>query len=145
VLIVSACLLGINCRFDGSHRLNIPLRKKAQKEGCIPICPEQLGGLPTPRKSVFICGGSGYEVLDGKCRVVDLESNDLTNQLLRGAIESLNIAKLFGIKKAILKEKSPSCGVNLTTSNQQVIPGSGVTAALFTREGIEVISDELYQ
>lgn len=145
MLIVSACLLGVNCRFDGSHKLNHILREKAQGEGYIPICPEQLGGLPTPRKSCFIHGGNGLDVIDGRCQVVDSEGNDLTKQLMNGAIESLKIAKSMGITRAILKERSPSCGVTFTTSNQQVIKGPGVTTALFLREGIEVISDEFYQ
>jgi uncharacterized protein YbbK (DUF523 family) len=142
VLIVSACLLGINCRFDGSHRLNPLLLKKAQIEGYIPVCPEQLGGLPIPRKPISICGGNGFDVLDGKCQVCNLQGKDLTANLISGSSEAVKIAKLMGIKKAIFKERSPSCGVNFTTSHQQVISGPGVTTALFIREGIEVVSDE---
>jgi uncharacterized protein YbbK (DUF523 family) len=142
VLIVSACLLGIDCRYDASSRLNPLLREKAQREGYIPVCPEQLGGLPTPRQAVFIQGGNGFDVLDGKCKVCDQGGNDLAAQLIRGAFEALKIAKLLGIRKAILKETSPSCGVQFTTSHQELIQGPGVTAALLLREGIEVISDE---
>ena len=142
MLIVSACLLGIDCRYNASHRLSPVLREKAQRERHIPVCPEQLGGLPTPRQSVSIQGGNGFDVLDRKCRICDQEGNDLTEQLIRGAFETLKIARLLGIEKAILKEKSPSCGVQFTTSHQELIPGPGVTAALLLREGIEVISDE---
>ena len=142
MLIVSACLLGIDCRYDAFSRLNPLLREKAQREGYIPICPEQLGGLPTPRQAVFIQGGNGFDVLDGKCKVCDQAGNDLTAQLIRGAFETLKIAKLLVIRKAILKERSPSCAVQFTTSHQELIQGPGVTAALLLREGIEVISDE---
>jgi uncharacterized protein YbbK (DUF523 family) len=142
VLIVSACLLGIDCRYDASSCLNPLLREKARREGYIPVCPEQLGGLPTPRPSVFIQGGNGFDVLDGKCRVCDQGGNDLTEQLIRGAFETFKIARLLGTRKAILKEKSPSCGVQFTTSDQELIQGPGVTAALFLRERIEIISDK---
>jgi uncharacterized protein YbbK (DUF523 family) len=74
--------------------------------------------------------------------VCDQGGNDLAAQLIRGAFETLKIAKLLGIRKAILKERSPSCGVQFTTSHQELIQGPGVTAALLLREGIEVISDE---
>lgn len=142
MLIVSACLLGVNSRFDGTSRLNRRLSEEARAQGCIPICPEQLGGLATPRRAIFLLGGNGFDLLDRKCRAFDLDGNDMTAHLISGAGESLKIARILGITGAILKEKSPSCGVHFTASQGRVIGGPGVTAALFIREGMEVVCSE---
>ena len=142
MIIVSACLLGVNSRFDGTNRLNLRLYEEARAHGCIPICPEQLGGLTTPRRSIFLLGGNGLDLLDGKCRAFDLDGNDMTAHLIRGAGESLKIAVMLGITTAILKERSPSCGVHFTTSQESLLDGPGVTAALFIREGMAVVCDE---
>ena len=140
MILISACLIGINCRYDGSNIFNDELIKKFKAEGFIPVCPEQLGGLPTPRPCASIQNGTGVEVITGKAKVIDVNGKDVTKEFLKGAQESLKIAKLLGIKKAILKENSPSCGVNSTNSDFNKINGSGVFTAMLKSEGIIIFS-----
>lgn len=108
----------------------------------IPICPEQLGGLTTPRLPAEIKDGNGEKVLDGLARVINKEGLDVTDNFLKGAYESLKIAEVLGAKKAILKERSPSCGVKQIYDGNfkgNLIKASGITAALLKSRGIEVI------
>ncbi|MBA7502401.1 NAD(P)H-hydrate epimerase [subsurface metagenome] len=143
--LVSACLLGVNCRYDGQNELNEKVTRLAAQEVLIPVCPEQLGGLGTPRESMGIIGGGGSEVLDGKARVVDRSGKDVTENLVRGAEEVLKIAKSLGVKDAILKAKSPSCGCGKIHSgafSDMLVKGNGVTAELLKRNGIHVITED---
>lgn len=142
VTVVSACLLGIRCRYDGEHRLDDKVLAISEKEELIPLCPEQMAGLPIPRPPAEIVEGDGEAVLDGRARVVDEEGRDITEQFLKGAREFLRITMLTGAKKAIMKEKSPSCGVRKIYQNGILVPGKGVSTALLIREGIDVISNE---
>ena len=99
----------------------------AKKETLIPVCPEQLGGLPTPRKPAE-GKASGNDILDKKNKVVNNEGQDLTEEFIRGAEETLKIAKLFNITEAILKQKSPSCGCGKIydgTFKGNIIKGDG--------------------
>jgi len=144
----SACLLGIRSRYDGQSNLNKKVIRLAKKEVLIPVCPEQLGGLPTPRKPCGIYLGLGNDVLVGRLSVKTArEGRDTTKYFLRGAKEVLKIAKLFKIRKVILKDKSPSCGSKMTWQldkglKNHIVRGEGVTAALLKRNGIKVISEE---
>jgi len=138
-VLISACLLGINCRYDGDTRGPIPLPESLCP---IPVCPEQLGGLPTPRPKAYFEGGDGREVLKGRARVINLKGEDVTQAFIKGAKEVLGLCKLLGLKKAILKEKSPSCGVKRVWIGKKLSFGMGVLSALLTEEGIEVISSE---
>ena len=133
--LVSACALGLRCRYNGEAK------PKKLPEGIIPIpvCPEQLGGLPTPRPKMELSGGDGEAVWEGKARVIDERGEDVTEALKRGAQEALRLARVLGIRVAFLQEKSPSCGVNLVWVDGKLVPGSGVTAALLRREGLEVV------
>ena len=133
-ILISACLLGINCRYDGTNALNKKLIKRYAKECLIPVCPEQLGGLPTSRTEAEI---RGKDVIDKSGRVV-------TKEFKKGAKEVLKIAKLFGAKKAVLKEKSPSCGVKLIYKNGKLVKGQGITTRLLKDNGIEVEGAELF-
>lgn len=142
VTVASACLAGICCRFDGGHRLDERVLKLQERGKLIPLCPEQLGGLPIPRPPAEITGGDGYDVLDGRARVVGAEGKDVTRHFLEGAQKVLKIIKESGAEEVILKEKSPSCGVHKIYRNGVIVPGKGVLAALLFREGIEVISNE---
>jgi uncharacterized protein YbbK (DUF523 family) len=136
-VIVSACLVGLNCRYDGQSAYK---REVAEREDItlIPVCPEQLGGLPTPRPKAEITEGSGTDVLEGSSLVIDSKFDDLTSHFTKGANEVLKIARTANAKKAILKEKSPSCGVFAIKRNGKDIEGSGVLTVLLKREGIEV-------
>lgn len=142
--LVSACLLGVNCRYDGKNNLNEKVMRLAAKEALIPVCPEQLGGLGTPRVPMGITGGGGSEVLDGKAKVIDGNNKDVTKNLVRGAEETLKIARASGVREAIFKARSPSCGcgkIHVGTS-PRLVKGDGVTAALLKRNGICVITEE---
>lgn len=118
------------------------MRRKILKElrGCaiIPVCPEQLGGMSTPRSRSAIINGSGPDVLKGKARVINQEGRDVTHSFIKGAKEALKIARLNQIRIAYLKEGSPSCGTKQCISGIK-ISGPGITTALFLKEGIEVI------
>lgn len=138
-VLISSCLLGIECRYDGSHSLADEILKKAHQMHVIPICPEQLGGLPTPRPPSNIVNGDGKGVLSGHARVINSQGEDVTGAFLRGARETLKLAKITGAKKAILKDKSPSCGLKTTYCETDTGYGIGVTAALLLSEGIEII------
>jgi uncharacterized protein YbbK (DUF523 family) len=146
--ICSACLLGIKCRYDGKSKRNKKILELAKKEILIPVCPEQLGGLPTPRKPAGIFRGLGDDVLKNKAYVrTAREGKDVTKYFLKGARETLKIAKLFKIREAIFKNKSPSCGCGKTWQldknlRNHLARGDGVTAALLKRNGIKVISEE---
>ncbi|MFH1679501.1 MAG: DUF523 domain-containing protein [Candidatus Eisenbacteria bacterium] len=140
--IISACLVGVECRFDGGTRASATWKRLAAQGGFVPVCPEQLGGLPTPRSPAEIESGGGEEVLDGKTRVVDVLGVDRTAEHVHGAREVLRIARLVGATEAILKERSPSCGCKTLRRGGRTIEGKGVTAALLEREGIRLVSDE---
>jgi uncharacterized protein YbbK (DUF523 family) len=143
--LVSACLMGVPCRFDGRHN-RIPEVQQLVMEGkAIPVCPEQMGGLSTPRLPAEIVGGDGDDVLDGTAKVINSQGEDVTMAFIRGAEEALRIAKTVGATEAILKERSPSCGSCMIydgTFQGVKQAGQGVTAALLRRNGIEVESEE---
>ncbi len=147
IAIVSACLLGINCRYDGGNVANKGLIEvvKAGKIVPIPVCPEQLSGLPTPRKTCEIIGGDGFDVLNGKARVLTKDGEDLTEKFVRGANEVLKIARLVKADIAIMKNYSPSCGCGFIYDGSfsgKKREGFGVTSALLMQNGFKVISVE---
>ncbi len=143
--LVSACLLGIKCAWDGKARYkNKKVIELLRKETLVPVCPEQLGGLATPREFQEIQKGSGDDVLDGKSRVRNRIGQDVTRQFTRGAKEALKIARQYSIKEFIAKSKSPSCGCGSIydgSFSKRLIKGDGVTVALFKRNGIKVITE----
>lgn len=145
MILVSACLCGINCRYSGDSNADEKVKELLKNGEAIPVCPEQLGGLETPRLACEIVGGTGKEVLQGKAKVIDKDGNDRTLGFIKGAHEVLNIAKMMGINKAILKAKSPSCGCGKIydgTFSGNKISGNGVAAQLLLENGIEVITEE---
>lgn len=113
----------------------------------LPVCPEQLGGLPTPRPPAEIVGGSGEDVLDGTARVLTCDGIDITDNYLRGAREVLRLAQLAGAQEVILKERSPSCAsceIYDGSFTGKLKAGCGVTTALLRRNGFRVVSDVEY-
>lgn len=142
MVIISACLLGIKCRYDGESRFDEELLSLIPDTIFIPLCPEQLGGLSTPRFPAHINNGSGIDVLNGHARVIDSTGDDVTEHFLRGAKEAKKIAQLMRIDTAIMKEKSPSCGVNYIKRGDVLINGMGVTSALLHSVDIKLISSE---
>jgi uncharacterized protein YbbK (DUF523 family) len=144
--LISACLLGIKCAWDGQ---DIYKSDKAielsNSEMLMPVCPEQLGGLRTPRAPQEIQGGNGEDVLDGKCKVLNIDGKDVTHEFITGAEETLKIVKLLHIEEFIGKSRSPSCGCGQIydgTFSRQLIDGDGVTTALLKRNGIRIITEE---
>lgn len=135
VKLCSACLLGVKCRYDNKSKPNEKVIKLSKKEVLIPVCPEQLGGLPTPREN---------SERQGK-RVITKSGKDETENFKKGAREVLKIAKLFNIKEAIFKQRSPSCGSGKIYNGAfsgKIIKGDGITTELLKKNGIKVISEE---
>ena len=141
--LISACLLGVRCRYDGGHSRSTAAIKHHETEPLISICPEQLGGLPTPRPPAEIVGGDGEDVLANKAKVITEAGEDVTDAYLRGALDTLRIAQSHGATQVILKARSPSCGCGAIydgTFSGTLKAGDGVTTALLKQHGIEVIS-----
>ena len=144
--LISACLLGIKCARDSQDNYK---SDKAidflNSETLMPVCPEQLGGLKTPRAPQEIQGGTGEDVLNRKCKVININGEDITQEFINGAEETLKIVRLFHIEEFIGKSKSPSCGCGQIydgTFSRKLIDGDGVTTALLKRDGISVITEE---
>jgi uncharacterized protein YbbK (DUF523 family) len=138
--LVSACLLGRECRYDGSTNRDRALERELAERGlrAVPFCPEEHGGLGTPRPPAWIEKTSAADVLDGKDRVVTDAGEDVTAEFLAGARGALEVCQLLGIRTAFLKERSPSCGSCKTHIAHGLADGPGVTAELLARNGIEV-------
>ena len=143
-ILVSACLLGLRTRYDGTSKRNERVLQFIREQGLIPIpvCPEQLAGLPTPRPATHFACGDGTAVLDGNGTVKNAEGCIVNEVFLRGAVETLKIARLAGCTQSLLKERSPSCGVHQVYLGDQIVAGQGVTTALLIRNGFEVFSEE---
>jgi len=143
--IVSACLVGVNCRFDGKNKLDGHLLKVFKRGELLPVCAEQLGGLPTPRVPAKIIEGDGYDVLDGEATVINEKNENVTENFVRGATEVLKIVKSLDIDEAILESKSPSCGSGklYEKASRSSTKGDGVLTALLKRNGIHVIPHEV--
>ena len=134
-LLVSACLLGAACRYDGQSRQNEAVMRLLEAHELIPVCPEQLGGLPTPRAPAEIRGD----------RVISRRGDDVTDAYQRGAEETLRLCRLLRCDGAVLKARSPSCGRDQVYDGAfagVLTPGRGVTAAKLLAEGIPVWTEE---
>ena len=145
MIIVSACLLGLNTRYDGTTNAHALIQKYSCSGKFIPICPEQLGGLPTPRVPVEIIGGTGQDVLSGRCAIQGEQGEVVTTEFILGAKEILKIVKMVTVTAAILKERSPSCGVNYIydgSFSHRIKSGQGVTAAILIEHNIPIYSEE---
>ena len=142
--LISACLCGVNCKYNGLNNYNEICDKLLASGKAILVCPEQLGGLPTPRIPSEIIGKSSNILNNNNDYVIDKNGNDVTPQFVKGAKETLQIAKKLNIKKAILKDGSPSCGVNYIYDgnfNGTKIKGMGLTAQLLKESSIDIISE----
>ena len=136
-ILISACLIGLNCKYDGGNNENSKLVELMKEKDLVPICPEQLGGLKTPRASAE----------RKQEKVITKEGVDVTKEYQKGAEEVLKLAKKLNIKKAILKSRSPSCGIEEIydgTFSHNLIKKDGVTAELLKKNEIEVISSDEY-
>jgi uncharacterized protein YbbK (DUF523 family) len=147
VKLVSACLVGIKCAFDGKCHTHPKLLEEFEKGELFPVCPEVLGGLPIPRPPSEIQQGDGDDVLEDKADVRLNNGLDVTSNFVRGAHETMRVAKAVGAKEAIFRVRSPSCGCGLIYDGSfsgKLRKGDGVTAAALRSVGIKVISDEDY-
>ena len=108
MIAASACLLGYYCRYDGKTSPNPELVERAAKEQVIPFCPEQLGGLSTPRPPSYLEEGDGFDVLNNRARVIDSDGQDITKAFLNGAFAALEMIKAQDIRICFMKDKSPS-------------------------------------
>jgi uncharacterized protein YbbK (DUF523 family) len=123
--IVSACLIGLCTRYDGRIKENPACLEMLRDAIWIPVCPEQLGGLPTPREAADISGGNGDDVLTGRAKVMTKSGVDVSQAFIRGAAQALSIARSQPVRAVLLKANSPSCGRN------------GVTACLLRQHGFQ--------
>lgn len=133
-ILISACLLGIGCRYDGKHKANNEVLSLGEKYNLIPVCPEIYGGLPTPRVPSERIGD----------KVMMKDGNDVTENYKRGAMEALELCRIYNIKTAILKERSPSCGkgeIYDGTFSGTLTERDGVTAELLIANGIRVLGE----
>ncbi|EJM79211.1 DUF523 domain-containing protein [Pseudomonas sp. GM55] len=144
-ILVSRCLLGHRVRYDGGASGPFDQLQQWLDEGrVVPLCPEVAGGLPTPRPAAEIPGGQGAQVLDGQALVITVEGEDVSAAFLSGAYQALELVQKHGIRIAVLKANSPSCGNLLTydgTFSGVKVSGEGVTAALLKRHGVQVFSE----
>ena len=149
-LIISACLLGLKCTYTGlPSKAWTPDFQTAIEQAIaagimlIPVCPEQLGGLPTPRPPAE-GAASAQEILAGTGKIFTNQQTDVTAQFIRGAEETLVVARRFGARMALLKARSPSCGSGEIYSGRfdgVVIPGDGITAALLKQHGLTIMNE----
>lgn len=145
MILVSACLAGLRTRYDGNGELVKEVLRLIDEGKAVLVCPEQLGGLPTPRLPAEIAGGTGEAIWEGKAKVVDAGGRDVTDAFMKGAEETLRIAQLYRCKAAVLKESSPSCGSAAQydgTFSHRKVPGIGVTSALLKQNGIALFSEK---
>lgn len=138
MIIVSACLAGINSRYDGKNKEREEILELVKEGKAIPLCPELLGGLPVPRDPAEIELGDGRDILKKMSKVVNARGEDITKEYFEGANKVLKIAQLLGCEEAILMEGSPACGVNYIRRGREKVPGMGVCSALLLLHGISI-------
>lgn len=137
-ILVSACLLGVCCRYDGQAKPHEGVLSLLERHTLIPVCPEIYGGLATPRPAAERVGK----------RVLTAQGGDVTAQYRRGAEETMRLGRLYGCEAALLKERSPSCGSGVIHNGRfdgGLTPGDGVTAALLRANGIAVYGESEWQ
>ncbi len=142
-VVVSACLLGRRCRFDGRDKFTPELGAVLEGRQIIPLCPEELAGLGTPRPACELRGGDGGAVIDGSATVVDINGDDRRAEFLKGAEAALAEALAGGATNAILKDHSPSCAVRQVYRDGALVDGQGVFTALLQRKGIAVHAENI--
>lgn len=142
-ILVSACLTGENCRYNGSNSLNKELLEKLKNENIIKCCPELLANQPTPRASCNIHNGDGHDVIKGNAKIIGNDGKDYTKEYLAGASKGLELAKKYNIKKVYLQQRSPTCGYGkiYTPDGKNFKEGNGIFAALLKENipDIEII------
>ncbi len=142
MILISACLVGIDCRYNGEGNLVPELKKLVEKGMAIPVCPEQLGGLTTPREPCEITVEADNQK---EQKVITQDGQDVTFNFKKGAEETLKIAQMADVTCALFKERSPSCGSNKIYNGKfegKLIPGQGLATQILKKSGISVFSEE---
>jgi len=142
--LVSSCLAGVACRYNGTASLDEKIQELVAQEQAMMVCPELLGGFSTPREPAEIIGGTGKDVLAGTAQVIEKGGRDVTDLYIKGAYQTLEWAKRLDVTCIVLKEFSPSCGTQAIYDGNfanHKVQGEGVTSALLRQEGYEVISE----
>lgn len=144
VWLVSACLLGVPCRYDAQAAKDESRRRLGllDDETIVSICPEMAGGLLAPRVPADLHGGDGADVLDGQARVIDKNGHDVTDAFLAGADAARRLVEEYGVTHACLKARSPSCGCGRVYREGALVDGDGVTAAALRRLGVVLATEE---
>ncbi|MEO2205707.1 DUF523 domain-containing protein [Paenibacillus pabuli] len=142
--LVSSCLAGVACRYNGTASLDEKIQELVAQEQAMMVCPELLGGFSTPREPAEIIGGTGKDVLAGIAQVIEKGGRDVTDLYIKGAYQTLEWAKRLDVTCIVLKEFSPSCGTQAIYDGNfanHKVQGEGVTSVLLRQEGYEVISE----
>ncbi|HLV10015.1 MAG TPA: DUF523 domain-containing protein [Halanaerobiales bacterium] len=145
MILVSACLMGKNCRYNGGNSLNPELLELLKGREIKMVCPEKAGGLCIPRSPSEIIGGNGLNVIEGTARVISRNGEDLSREFIEGARESISGIKLEDLEMAILKSRSPSCGNRFIYDGSflgKAREGPGVFSALLLKKEIPIFSEE---
>lgn len=141
-VVVSACLVGKRCRYNGEHRAHTGVLRFLRNRDYIAVCPEKLAGWGVPRPPVEFSGGGASGAIEGKAKIIDDRGRDRTRSLMRGARRALARAVSAKVTEAILKEKSPSCGVKKVYREGRLIRGQGIFTYWLKRHGITALSEE---
>lgn len=144
VWLVSACLLGERCRYDGKDCYDPAVEKLMEKADVVPVCPETLGGLPVPRTPCEISGGTGADVWKGTAKVLDKEGRDRTRAFVAGAEKAIEICEQKGAKNALVKSDSPSCGCGTIydgSFGNRKREGNGVFTQRLLEKGVRVVCE----
>jgi uncharacterized protein YbbK (DUF523 family) len=147
MILISACLLGVPCKYDGGHNFNRALCQALAGKTIFPVCPERLGGLSIPRPTCEITSGDGAEVLRRRARVTDVSGLDRTEAFVTGARRTFILARAYRIQTAVLKQNSPSCGKDAIydgSFQRRLRTGNGVTAQLLLERGLYVYNEAEY-
>jgi uncharacterized protein YbbK (DUF523 family) len=140
-IVVSACLLGKRCRYNGEDRANPGVRSFLKGKNYLAVCPEKLAGWGVPRPPVEFHGGGAEKVMEGRAKIVSNEGTDLTASLMKAVTKAVERAMSLRAEEAILKEKSPSCGVRKVYRDGRLVGGEGLFTHELKRRGIAVRSE----
>ncbi|MBS3740588.1 MAG: DUF523 domain-containing protein [Candidatus Cloacimonetes bacterium] len=142
IVLISGCLFGLNCRYDGDNNRLDNLNELSKKYILVPVCPEQMGGLSTPRSPSFFIKGDGEDTIKGKNNLINEDNKNVSSYFRKGAYGVLNVCRKLQIKRAILKGSSPSCGTNNVFLGEKLTKGRGVTSFLLLTNDITVLSEK---
>lgn len=145
VIAISACLMGSHCRYNGSSAMNNKLFELVKNQDVLLFCPEIMANLPTPRAPVEIVGGNGHDVIKGQAMVLSKNGINMTEAFMDGAQSVIDLFNNHTVSAVVLKERSPSCGVNEIYDGRflgTLVKGCGVLTALLLHHGVKMFSDE---